>query len=70
VLLEAEAQIEDWLPQRASGAQQECDEQPAKAAAAVEEGVNRLLALPEFARLFVAAPFLRQKDFMDLADEP
>jgi hypothetical protein len=26
--------------------------------------------MPEFARLFVAAPALRQKDRMDLADEP
>ena len=29
-----------------------------------------VLAFPELARLFVAAPTLRQKDFMDLPDEP
>ena len=42
VLLEIEAQVEDWFAQHACGAQQKCDERPPQAAVAVEERVNRL----------------------------
>src|ERR1022692_781298 len=42
MLFEVEAQIEDRFPQDAGRTQHECDEQPAKAAVAIEERVNCL----------------------------
>jgi hypothetical protein len=66
VLLEVETQIEDWFPQRTGGAQQKCDEQPAQAAIAIEERMNRLelhVDQPGLDKQREARAFVVQKQF-------